>query len=210
VKEIDKAVGRGAATGAPFVVKSAKNTVKSKDAIGKEVDTEMLTVTVCMAVADNAGQPSKDNVTRDVRANEKVFARACALADAATCIDGLRAALVTRLGPNPLVADVDKLLWRSVPIKTATADAAEMRRVLTSADIRLVTLPPPIETSGDRDLAAVLTAPIEQQKPRPLITKRPSAFDVHALPNTKGVVVAITLTPDLVAALTAPPTPAPQ
>jgi hypothetical protein len=220
VATIDAALTKETSTGTPFIAKSI-NQEAGSDHNGQSIQRDTVLISVCESVPESAGSPSSSNIYREARQNEIVIANSCAIANANTCFDSLRLSLVARLDGS-LKKSVGTLFWRSVGSKNESPDRNDMTNILTSSDIRQVTITPTVTGSLPAvraevidtpnlpnqsnpqfsGIAAVLTKPIEEQEPRPLMTEKPDWFDFLRQPDDKAIIVAITLSPEIAEALT--------
>ncbi len=220
VSTIDNALGEEASTGTPFIAGSSNQTTDKPDQTGATVHKETVVMHVCASVPPSAPDPPPSQIHRDVHANEVVFAGSCVLANADTCIDNLRAALSKRLDAS-LSANVGSLFWRSVGAKSEVPTVNDMVQLLTASDARLVRVTPKIAGEAPpvtatkvgspqlpaqalpqlTGMATTLTTPIDQSVARPLFTARPNWFDFIRQPDDKAIVTAITLSPEMAAAL---------
>lgn len=207
---IDKSLTSNSSTGTPFIQKSKNvhTVVVPASANAPEVSEEQLVVTICVVVDPGSGNPSDPQVHQENHSNETVFAMKCPLADSETCIDKLRTALVTvlnsKLETSSLVPTVASLFWRSATTTLEDLPDAELGAVLVENNVRKVTVAPEVTVSGsqaDLDLVSSLTKPIDQQVKRPLLHKGPTSYNVKPRPNDHWIVAAITLSPEINAAL---------
>jgi hypothetical protein len=203
---IDRTLGAGASTGTPFAASSRR---LDKPVPGTaQVDIFSL-VTVCARVSSPNDLPAGGEVRRETR-QEVVFAQGCPLADRDHCIDRLRALLAQKLEISADDDRVQHLFWRAASSVGEPAGSDGLAGVLLAADKRRVLVAPPVNVTGNADAAAELSKPIDQQAPRPLIQARPSWYSVIAQPEDTWLVVAITLTEDMVKHLAPPPPPQPD
>jgi|ERR1700722_328009 len=200
VGAIDSSIGAGATTGTPFVARSIHKTITTTDSTGATIQQDNVVLTVCAAVSSTLAAPSSDQVHRELRTNEQVFAGQCPIENAADCGYNLLNTLASRL-KAPLSDDVPKLFWRSVSGKKQAANAEDLRHQLTASDVRSVTVAPQVSVTGDPAKAADLSKPIDQQQERPLLGVRPSWFNVIRQPDDKWIVVAISVSSEMATAL---------
>jgi len=207
---IDKSLASNSATGTPFIQKSENRhaVVAAATASSPEVSEEQLVVTICAVVDSGSGNPTDSQVRQENHSNETVFAMKCQVTDADTCIDKLRTALVallnSKLQSSSLVPTVPSLFWRSASTSVDDLPDSSLGSVLVESDVRKVTVAPEVTTSGaqaDFDLVASLSKPIDQQVQRPLLHKGPTSYSVRPRPGDKWIVTAITLSPQITAAL---------
>ncbi len=191
---IDKALGTNASTGTPFAARSRRREEAVTD---KGPATSSSVVTVCARVSSPGDPPAGGKVYRETR-NEVVFAQACPIADRDNCIDRLRTLLAQQLKASPGDDRIQHLFWRAASSVEQPVGAKGLVETLLLHDRRRVSATPQVAISGDSVAASELSKPIEQQTARPLIQARPSWFSILAQPQDGWLVVAITLTDEMI------------
>lgn len=209
VAKLHETLGPNSSMGTAFIQKSENRTEAAPASAGHPaVSAEKFVVTVCAVVDASPINPSDSQVRQEKHSNEVVYAMKCQLTDTDTCIEKLRTSLIallnSKLETSSLVTTVPGLLWRSASTSLENLSDAALGSVLVASDVRKVTIAPDVSTSGaqaDLDLIDSLTKPIDQQVERPLIRKKPTPYIVKPRPGDKWLVTAITLSPEITAAL---------